>query len=153
MENIPITFVPDSTAALADIEKKAGLAAKSIIKARYIKLIVRHIPNQRTAHIILTFRTREGANQAIKFSLSIASKKVYGRKLLPELSRCLKYHSFEGNHMAINCLKDHNTYGTCGEQHCTVTCKVNDPNIFHCTNCDVKGHTSWSRDCPTFIGK
>ncbi|KAG1847161.1 hypothetical protein DFJ58DRAFT_639389, partial [Suillus subalutaceus] len=153
MENIPITFVSDSTAAIADIEKKAGLTLKSIIKARYIKPIARRSPNQRTAHVILTFKTRESANQAIKFGLPIASKKVYGRKLLPEPSRCLKCHSFDGNHMATDCPKEHDICGTCGEQHRTALCKVENPNEFHCANCDTKGHASWSRDCPTFLGK
>ncbi|KAG1807800.1 uncharacterized protein BJ212DRAFT_1281516, partial [Suillus subaureus] len=73
MENIPIAFCPDSTAALTDPKKKASIAPKSILKARYIKPIVRRNPNEGTAHVM---------------------------KLLPKPSRCLKCHSYDGSHMA-----------------------------------------------------
>lgn len=153
MENVPISFVPESTAAIDDIEKKAAFTPKTILKAKYIKPIARRNPNQRTAHIILTFNSRESANHAIKFGLSVASKRVYGRKLLPEPSRCLKCHSFDGSHMATDCPKDADSCGTCGEQHRTAMCKVDDPNNYYCTNCEIKGHAAWSRMCPTFLSK
>ncbi|KAG1812203.1 uncharacterized protein BJ212DRAFT_1247207, partial [Suillus subaureus] len=143
MENIPISFVPESTAAIDDIKKKAAFTPKTILKAKYIKPIVRCNLNQRTAHIILTFNSRESANHTIKFGLSVASKRVYGQKLLPEPSRCLKCHSFDGSHMATDCPKDADICGTCGEQHRTATCKVDDPNNYHCANCEIKGHAAW----------
>ncbi|KIK37781.1 hypothetical protein CY34DRAFT_92152, partial [Suillus luteus UH-Slu-Lm8-n1] len=65
MENAPVSFIPYNPAAVADIEKKAGLPPRSIIKTRYIKPIARHNVNQRTAHVAVTFATKEGANQAI----------------------------------------------------------------------------------------
>jgi hypothetical protein len=82
IENVPTLFVPDNKYTLAEIEKKAGLKTGAIAKARYIKPESRRQPGQRTAHAILTFSTKEDANQAIKFGLSIESKKVYGRKLI-----------------------------------------------------------------------
>ncbi|KAG1866163.1 hypothetical protein F4604DRAFT_1585593, partial [Suillus subluteus] len=60
---------------------------------------------------------------------------------------------FDSNHIATDCPKEHSTCGMCDEQHHTVSCKVEDPNNFHCANCDVKGHASWSQDCPTFLSK
>ncbi|KAG2070545.1 hypothetical protein BDR04DRAFT_1018553 [Suillus decipiens] len=142
MENVPISFIPESTAAIDNIEKKAAFTPKTILKAKYIKPIARCNPNQRTAHIILTFNSRESMNHAIKFRLLVASKRVYGCKLLPEPSRCLKCHSFNGNHMATDCPKDTDICGMCGEQHCTAMCKVDDPNNYHCTNCKIKGHAA-----------
>ncbi|KAG1759604.1 hypothetical protein EDD22DRAFT_782326, partial [Suillus occidentalis] len=65
MENVPITFIPDNPAAIADIEKKAGLKPKSISKAKFIKPASRRHPNQRTAHVVITFASKEHANQAI----------------------------------------------------------------------------------------
>ncbi|KAG1867706.1 hypothetical protein F4604DRAFT_1584980 [Suillus subluteus] len=76
VENVPINFIPEQLAALADIEKKAGLKPKSITKARYIKPISRCSPEQQTAHVILTLNTKEGANQVVKFRLLVAGKKV-----------------------------------------------------------------------------
>ncbi|KIK42493.1 hypothetical protein CY34DRAFT_12340 [Suillus luteus UH-Slu-Lm8-n1] len=78
MENAPVSFIPDNPTAIADIEKKAGLPPRSIIKTRYIKPVARRNLNQHTAHVAVMFATKEGANQAIKFGLSIARKKEKG---------------------------------------------------------------------------
>jgi hypothetical protein len=153
VENVPVSFIPKSPAALADIEKKACIKEKSIQKAKYIKLIARRNLNQHTAHVILTFKSRESTNHAIKFRLSVASKKVYRCKLLPKPSRCLKCHSYDGGHMATECPTAVDTCGTCRDQHCMATCSITDQNSFYCANCKVKGHTAWSRECPTFLGK
>ncbi|KIK37782.1 hypothetical protein CY34DRAFT_34822, partial [Suillus luteus UH-Slu-Lm8-n1] len=95
----------------------------------------------------------EGANQAIKFGLSIAGKKVYGRKLLPEPTRCLKCQSFDGNHVAAECPQTHDTCGMCGEDHCTQNCETTEPESYSCANCKEKGQASWSRECPIFTQK
>ncbi|KAG1787597.1 uncharacterized protein HD556DRAFT_1217537, partial [Suillus plorans] len=108
---------------------------------------------QRTAHAILTFNTKESANQAIRFGLSVAGKKVYARKLITEPSRCLKCHSFDGSHMAKDCPQEEDTCGTCGGSHRTSTCTIKDQSNFYCVNCNVQGHATWSRDCPTFNAK
>lgn len=153
VENVPVTFVSNNPAALADIEKKAGLKPRTISKTRYIKPEARRKPGQRTAHIIVTFNSKEGANQAIKFGLTIEGKKVYGRKLIPEPTRCLKCHSFENTHMAAECPQEQETCGTCGEHHRTAACQVTAQTEFFCRNCDMKGHAAWSRECPTFTKK
>ncbi|KAG1886670.1 hypothetical protein F4604DRAFT_1518753, partial [Suillus subluteus] len=92
-------------------------------------------------------------NQAIRFGLTVEGKKVYARKLLPEPTRCLKCHVFDGGHIAAECNQVDDACGTCGAQHRTSACKVEDPGLYHCINCDTKGHASWSRDCPVFIRK
>ncbi|KAG2054170.1 hypothetical protein BDR06DRAFT_884870 [Suillus hirtellus] len=153
MENVPVAFIPDNPAAVADIEKKAGLPPRTIAKIRYIKPIARRHPDQRTVHVAVTFTTKEGANQALKFGLAIVGKKVYSRKLLPELTRCLKCQSFDGNHVAAECPQEQNTCGTCGELHRTQTCEVTDSALHACANCKEKGHAAWSRDCPIFNRK
>lgn len=117
MENVPITFVPDSPAAITDIENKAGFKARTISKARYIKPIARCQLNQRMAHVAITLSSKASANQAIKTGLVIVGKKVYRCKLLPEPAHCLKCHSFEGAHIAANCTQKHDMCGTCGDQH------------------------------------
>ncbi|KAG2742526.1 hypothetical protein P692DRAFT_201670406, partial [Suillus brevipes Sb2] len=110
---------------------------------------------QRTAHVTLTLKSKNAANQIIRFGISIEGKKVYGRKLLPEPTRCLKCHVFNSGHIAADCPQEHDTCGTCGAEHRTASCAVNSKlrQLYHCANCKVEGHASWSRDCPIFIAR
>ncbi|KAG2336072.1 hypothetical protein BDR05DRAFT_836434, partial [Suillus weaverae] len=153
VENVPISFNPTSQIAYSDIEKKGGLQPKSVLKARYIKPIARRFPNQRTAHIALTLNSKTSANQIIRHGIVLEGKKVYGRKLLPEPTRCLKCHTFDGGHIAMECQQEHDTCGTCGDKHRTAECEVNDVALYHCVNCKTSGHAAWSRECPTFTAK
>jgi hypothetical protein len=153
VEYVPLSFAPEDKATLTDIEKKAGITPSSIIKARYVKPIQRRLPTQRTAHIILTLNSKTSANQIIKHGLSIAGKKVYGRKLTPEPTRCLKCQSFEGAHVAVNCPKEVDTCGTCGATHRTAECTVTERELYFCSNCNTHGHGAWDRECPTFKQK
>jgi hypothetical protein len=137
VENVPTSFVLEQPAALADIEKKVGLQPKVITKVRYIKPINRRKPDQHMAHIILTFNTKESANQAIKVGLMVAGKKVYTRKLITEPSICLKCHSFKGSHIARDCPEDIDTCGTCSGLHRTSECTIKEQNHFFCINCNA----------------
>ncbi|KAG1807483.1 uncharacterized protein BJ212DRAFT_1281884, partial [Suillus subaureus] len=101
-------------------------------------------PGQCTAHTIFTFKTKTAANQAIRFSLTIEGRKVFGRKLIQEPTCCLKCHAIRGNHMAADCPQ---------ELDMCRTCRVNNPELFFCINCQTNNHAAWSRDCPTFIRK
>lgn len=130
VENVPISFVPENQAAVADIEKKAGFKPRTISRARYIKPITRCNPKQQTAHVVITFMSKESANHTIKFGLLVDGEKVYGHKLLPKPTRCLKCHSLDGAHIATECPQEHDACGTCGEQHCTSTCDTNDPKQY-----------------------
>ncbi|KAG2064527.1 hypothetical protein BDR04DRAFT_936911, partial [Suillus decipiens] len=105
------------------------------------------------AHVVMIFTSKKSANHTIKFGLMVDSKKVYGRKLLPKPTRCLKCHSFDGTHIATECPQEHDTCRTCREHHCTNTCEIKDPIQYQCINCNEKGHTAWSRECPTFVQK
>ncbi|KIK33972.1 hypothetical protein CY34DRAFT_98738 [Suillus luteus UH-Slu-Lm8-n1] len=145
VENVPITFNPTSPMAITEIETKGGLQPKSVTKARYIKPVARRTPNQRTAHIALSLNSKISANQITRHGTMIEGKKVYGRKLLPEPTRCLKCHTFDGSHLASECQQEHDTCGTCGKQHHTAECKVDEPSSFHCVNCKADGHAAWSR--------
>ncbi|KAG1794545.1 uncharacterized protein HD556DRAFT_1188813, partial [Suillus plorans] len=153
VENVPLSYNPSSIHSNTEVEAKGGLKQGSITKARWIKPINRRKADQRTAHVIITLRTKESANQILRFGISIEGKKVYGRKLLPEPMRCLKCQSYDVSHVAAECTQEHDTCGTCGAKHRTATCKVDDPNYYQCANCDCQGHASWSRECPTFVNK
>jgi hypothetical protein len=103
LENIPVAFDPNSPVCITEIELKAGFKENEITKARYIKPIAQRNPGQRTAHAIFTFKSKTTENQAIRFSLTIEGRKVFGRKLIQEPTHCLKCHSIGSNHMAADC--------------------------------------------------
>lgn len=153
LKNIPVVFDPNSPVCIAEIELKAGFKLDEITKARYIKPIARRTPGQRTAHAIFTFKSKNAANQAIRFGLTIEGRKVFGRKLIQEPTHCLKCHAIGGSHMAADCPQELNMCGTCGANHRTSTCGVDNPDLFFCVNCQTNNHAAWSRDCPTFIKK
>ncbi|KAH7918417.1 hypothetical protein BV22DRAFT_983350, partial [Leucogyrophana mollusca] len=73
------------------------------------------------------------------------------RKLMPEPARCLKCHSLRGDHFAAQCPNDHDTCGTCGDEHRTSECDNTDPGKRYCVNCRDGGHASWDRECPAFL--
>ncbi|KAG1879042.1 hypothetical protein F4604DRAFT_1579341, partial [Suillus subluteus] len=106
---------------------------------------------QRTAHIAITLKTKKAANQIIRHGISMEGKKVYGRKLLPEPTRCLKCQLFDRGHIAADCPQKHDTCGTCGADHRTSSCSADTQELYHCANCNTDGHASWSRECPIFI--
>ncbi|KAH7903837.1 hypothetical protein BJ138DRAFT_971929, partial [Hygrophoropsis aurantiaca] len=149
-EGVPISLNPDSEQSLTEIAEKSGLDEFSITKARWIKPLQRRSPQQKNAHIILTFSSKEAANKAIRQGLNIEGKRVFARKLLPEPPRCLKCHSLTGSHFAAKCPSNHDTCGTCGEEHRTSDCFVTDPAERFCANCKTKGHAAWERSCPAF---
>ncbi|KAG1820845.1 uncharacterized protein BJ212DRAFT_1265279 [Suillus subaureus] len=117
MENIPISYDPGSIYTNLDIKKKGGLKPGSITKARWIKLITRRSPTQQTAHAIVTLKTKESTNQILHFGISMEGKKVFGCKLLPEPTCCLKCQSFDGTHVAAECTQQHDMCGTCRAEH------------------------------------
>ncbi|KAG2343433.1 hypothetical protein BDR05DRAFT_841070, partial [Suillus weaverae] len=153
LENVPISFDPNSQIALAEMEHKGGLRRDDVAKAHYIKPIARCNPNQRTAHVALTLKSKNATNQIIKFRTSVEGKKVYSRKLLPEPTRCLKCQVFNSGHIAADRPQEHDTCGMCGANHQTASCALDTLELYHCTNCDVEGHASWSPECPTFTAK
>ncbi|KAG1826722.1 uncharacterized protein BJ212DRAFT_1258211 [Suillus subaureus] len=144
IENVPVSFNPTSPVATSEIERKGGLQPKSVIKARYIKPIARRNLNQRTTHITLSLNSKTSANQILQHGITIEGKKVYGRKLLPKPTRCLKCHTFDGGHIAAECQQEHNTCSMCGKKHHTVDCKIDNAAAYHCVNCKSNGHAAWS---------
>ncbi|KAG1843784.1 hypothetical protein DFJ58DRAFT_665155 [Suillus subalutaceus] len=83
LENVPISFDPNSKIILAEMEWKGGLEQDDIMKAQYIKPVARRSINQRTAHVAITLKTKKAANQIIRHRISMEGKKVYGRKAPP----------------------------------------------------------------------
>lgn len=146
---VPLTFDPDSDTELREIEEISKLDNNTIIKARYVKPKERRAPGQITGHVIINFNAPEQANHAIVHGLVICQKRVTAEKCKKEPIRCLKCQGYD--HMAHECISTQDTCGTCGHYHRTSGCsQTNQP---WCSSCNVNGHPSWARDCPTFIAK
>jgi hypothetical protein len=158
-EFVPVTFDPDALAALERIEKDSGAPPGGLVRAEWAKLPERRHPMQRIAHLKLFFNTAETANYAIRNGLYIAGKKVGIRKMNQEARRCAKCQRYghgnnEGSsHFAKDCKWVHDTCGGCGQHHRKEECMTDLSINSYCVNCDVKGHTVWDRNCPTFIDR
>src|ERR1700678_721794 len=54
-------------------------------------------------------------------------------------------------YIAAECAQSYNRCGSCGEKgHRTSACTSSST---FCANCETDNHTSWSRECPTFVRK
>lgn len=153
-EFVPVRFNPDDAAALRAIEERGQLPAGSIVYARWIKPVGKRQEGQQVAHVMLTLSSSSSANCAIANGLIIAGKKVGVRRCLLEPLRCAKCHRFEPVHLARDCTQTEEQCGTCGDgSHPTRDCQVTDEAKFRCVNCKRAGHTTWSRQCPTFLAQ
>jgi hypothetical protein len=73
VENVPVGFHPSAESSL-EVETTNGLAPHSILLARWIKPVECRFDGQRTAFMILTFRTADNTNKAIYNCLYIQGK-------------------------------------------------------------------------------
>lgn len=153
-EFVPVRFNPDDAGVLRVIEERGQLPVGSITYARWIKPVGKRQEGQQVAHVMLTLSSSESANRAIANGLIIAGKKAGIRRCLLEPLRCAKCHRFEPVHLARDCTQTEEHCGTCGEDsHPTRDCQVTDEAKFRCVNCKRSGHTTWSRQCPTFLAQ
>jgi hypothetical protein len=146
---VPLSLRPEEEADLREIEEQNSLEEKDIISARWVKPPRRRSPNQLVAHLILTISSPDVANQVIRDGMNICQKKVHPKKLKKEPLRCLKCQGY--GHMATKCVIPMDICGTCSREHKTADC--NSYKSERCASCQEDGHTSWSRNCPTFVRK
>lgn len=153
IEYVPVTIDleenPQDTYHI--LEKANNLQPLSILNAKWIKPPYRRTRGQRTAHLIMGFKSQDAANQSIKEGLVVAGKRVWARKLIHEPRRCLKCQRIGAGHLAAECSQKHDTCGTCAEDHRTETCKITEKHEFRCINCEKEGHAAWDRMCPDFL--
>ena len=90
--------------------------------------------------------------------LYVEGKKVWGRKQVQELRRCLKCQRF-GEHKAAQCNLAEDVCGRCSKQHRTSECTEKDREKMDCSNCKAvangkqKGHGAADRRCPVFLAR
>ena len=146
---VPLTFNPDNPTHLREVEEVNRMPINSIKKARWIKPKYRRTAGQSCAHAILSITSAAEANKILKDGIYICSARTFPKKLKFEPKQCMKCRKW--GHFAANCRAEADTCGTCGGQHRTKDCKINDKRF--CVPCRSNTHTSWDRNCPEFIRK
>jgi hypothetical protein len=144
--NVSTAINPGDDEHRQEICEANNLEPSTITSARWAKAVERRTPNQRTAHLLLTFNNATAANRAITNGLSICNRSCHVERTKREPLRCLKCQGW--NHLARDCTEDKDTCGNCAGPHRTVSCLTSDKR---CVSCKTDDHASWSRKCPTFI--
>lgn len=146
---IPLNFNPNNPTDLQDVCDANDIPIDDLLKARWAKAPERRSPSQSTAHLILTLTDPNTANNIIAAGLIICNKRVSVAKCKKEPVRCLKCQGW--NHLTAECNSNHDTCGTCGKEHKTNDC--DNKQSKRCMSCKTDDHTSWNRNCPTFVKK
>jgi hypothetical protein len=73
--NVPTDINPDEVNHRQEINEVNDLEAPTISTIKWAKAIDRRSPNQRTAHLLLTFNNADAANRAIANGLTICDKR------------------------------------------------------------------------------
>jgi hypothetical protein len=146
--NVPTDINPDEANHRQEINEVNDLEASTITATKWAKAIDRRSPNQRTAHLLLTFNNANAANRAIANGLTICNKRCRVERTKREPSRCLKCQGW--NHFAKDCIKEKSSCANCAQPHRTDSCLAKERR---CVSCKSDDHTSWSRTCPTFTRK
>jgi hypothetical protein len=145
--NVPLTVDPRDFNHRAEINEVNDLEDLAITALRWAKPLNRRSPQQKSAHLVLTFNSSEAANHAISNGITICHKKCHVERVKKEPLRCLKCQGW--NHMARDCPEMFSTCGNCAGEHKTADCPT--PRARRCVSCQSNSHASWSRECPTFL--
>jgi hypothetical protein len=147
--NVALTVEPDNQGHKDEICEVNHLEVGEIASMRWAKLPERRTTGQKTAHLIIAFTNATTANRAITEGLTICNKKAHIEKVKKDPIRCMKCQGW--NHFAKECVLTHDRCGNCTEEHRTDQCP--NPQLTRCFSCSMDGHTSWSKDCPTYLRK
>lgn len=146
--NVPIALNPDDSNHRQEICEANNVESHIISAAKWAKSVDKRTPNQRTAHLLISFINADAANRAIVNGLYICNRKCHVEKTKKEPIRCLKCQGW--NHFAKDCIEGQDKCGNCAESHRTSSCQKNERK---CVSCGTNDHASWSRTCPTFLKK
>jgi hypothetical protein len=139
---IPLTFDPTEDSHLREVEECNELPTGTIVKARWIKLVYRRAPEQRSAHAIFALKDVATANICIRDGLYVCSLHIRPSQLKHKPMQCMKCRKW--GHFANACMATDDTCGTCGGKHRTNKCTVKDKT--YCISCKSVNHASWDRE-------
>lgn len=145
--NVPLTLDPGAPGHREEINEINDLEGNTVAALRWAKPIARRSPNQRSAHLVLSFSNPVAANRAISNGIIICHKKCHVERMKKEPIRCLKCQGW--NHMANQCERTWDICSNCAGDHRTSNCPR--PRSTRCVTCSSNDHASWSRECPSFI--
>ena len=146
--NVPLTINPDQESHRQEICEANDYEQGTITATKWAKAIEKRNPNQRTAHLFLTFSNADAANRSITNGIYICNRRCHVEKTKREPTRCLKCQGW--NHVAKECLEVEDKCGNCAGEHRTSNCLTTEQK---CVSCNTSDHASWSRSCPTFLKK
>jgi hypothetical protein len=148
--NVPLTIDPTNPVHREELNEVNGTGdINSILALRWAKPINRRSPNQRSAHLVLTFTDPKAANRAISNGITICNKKCHAERVKKEPLRCMKCQGW--NHMAKQCEYTNDKCSNCAGGHKSEACSH--PRSRRCVSCKTDDHASWSRECPIFLRK
>ena len=147
--NTPLTIDLNNSKHREEINETNSLEENMISTIHWAKLLNRRSPNKPSAHLVLSFSSLEAVNRVISSRFIICNKKCHAEHMKQEPIRCLRCQGW--NHLARECLAMISKCSNCMEHHTTEDC--NDPLKRRCMSCNMGGHASWSRECPTFLRK
>ena len=147
--NAPITFDPENGEHLKELRDANGIERDISMVARWVKPTAKRTPEQKSAHLFLSFSDPCLANRTITDGISICNERVRLEKVKREPTHCLKCQGW--HHHARECTEVNDRCGTCAGAHRTRQCPI--PQDTACVLCSTGGHPSWSRRCPTFLSK
>ena len=146
--NVPLAINPEDENHRQEICEANDYEQGTITATKWAKAIEKRNPNQRTAHLFLTFSNADAANRSITNGLYICNRRCHAEKTKREPTRCLKCQGW--NHIAKECLEVDDKCGNCAGNHRTSNCLTAERR---CASCNTNDHASWSRSCPTFLKK
>ena len=147
--NTPLTIIMNNSKHREEINKVNGLEENTILAICWAKPANRRLPNQWSAHLALSFSNPVVANRIISSGITICNKKCHAEHMKWESIRCLRCQGW--NHLARDCVVMISKCSNFTEHHTAEDC--NGPHKKWCVSCNVDGHASCSRECPTFLRK
>ena len=147
--NVPLTIDPDNESHRKEICDANHLEEEAISLIRWVKPVARRTPEQKSAHLFISFTDPSHANRALSNGISICNKKIQTEKVKKEPTRCLKCQGW--NHFAYECNSLSDKCGNCALNHRTSQCPA--PHHHRCVSCNTDDHASWSRRCPVYLKK
>jgi hypothetical protein len=104
------------------VEEDSRLSMDTITYLKYIKPPHLHMSSQKVAHIVFSFNSQWGANNAIEAGMFIKGKHSNVHKMLMELQRCLKCQRC--GHYVPDCKVTTDICTQYSKQHRTSQCNI-----------------------------
>jgi len=143
---VPLTFDPDRKSNIDNLEKENGWDEGTVLAAKWVKPPGRRTNTQQVAHLMVSVKDPQSANNIIREGFTINQLKLQAKKNKREPIRCAKCQHY--GHIARDCINRSDTCANCAEAHRTAECQ--DKKKKHCVSCNSSAHASWDRNCPEF---